>query len=392
MRRLAAAAVAAAALAIAAAPSQAQTSWTGPYIGVNGGGTFGSLNPSASDTGPDSFFAGANVPAVTRGAGQHIYTSGGLAGGQVGYLYQWGQAILGADAAFDWSGLQGSTHNGPTTYPVTPGSTFSWNLKANQDWLATFLGRAGVDLGMWYPYVTAGIAVTSEKYKANFVDTFYPTNNTFSFSRTIGGPVLGAGAEIRFADHWLVRAEYLYMQFDGVHGAGTIACTAGVGACSTPANKTTFTFATSTFRQNVARIALSYKFGVPTPPPATPVAAPPAPPPAAVAPQKQMFIVFFEFDKSSLTADGRRVVDAAAAAFKSGRSGVAIAGYTDLSGTQQYNLALSKRRADTVKAALVRDGVPAAAIDESWHGKENPRVPTADGVREPQNRRVEITM
>jgi len=41
---------------------------------------------------------------------------------------------------------------------------------------------------------------------------------------------------------------------------------------------------------------------------------------------------------------------------------------------------------------LVRDGVPAAAIGESWYGKQNPRVPTADGVREPQNRRVEINM
>jgi outer membrane protein OmpA-like peptidoglycan-associated protein len=41
---------------------------------------------------------------------------------------------------------------------------------------------------------------------------------------------------------------------------------------------------------------------------------------------------------------------------------------------------------------LVRDGVPASAIDEKWFGKQNPRVPTADGVREPQNRRVEISM
>ena len=136
-------------------------------------------------------------------------------------------------------------------------------------------------------------------------------------------------------------------------------------------------------------VGLTIRFGGSAP---APVAAPAAPPPAAVAPSKQVFIVFFEFDKSSLTADGRKVVDAAAAAFKSGKSGVAIAGYTDLAGTQQYNLALSKRRADTVKAALVRDGVPAGAIDASWHGKENPRVPTADGVREPQNRRVEITM
>jgi outer membrane protein OmpA-like peptidoglycan-associated protein len=105
-----------------------------------------------------------------------------------------------------------------------------------------------------------------------------------------------------------------------------------------------------------------------------------------------MFIVFFEFDKSTLTPDGAKVVAAAASAFKSGKSNVAIAGYTDLSGTQSYNMALSKRRADVVKSALVKDGVPTGAINESWHGKENPRVPTADGVREPQNRRVEITM
>jgi len=138
------------------------------------------------------------------------------------------------------------------------------------------------------------------------------------------------------------------------------------------------------------KLTVPFGGGASVAPPPVPAAA--SPPPAAVAPSKQVFIVFFEFDKSSLTADGRKVVDAAAAAFKSGKSGVAIAGYTDLAGTQQYNLALSKRRADTVKAALVRDGVPASAIDASWHGKENPRVPTADGVREPQNRRVEITM
>jgi OmpA-OmpF porin, OOP family len=140
-------------------------------------------------------------------------------------------------------------------------------------------------------------------------------------------------------------------------------------------------------------LGIAWHFAPPAaPPPAPPVAPAAAPAPAAVVPAQQTFIVFFEFDRSSLTREGQQVVASAAAAFKSGKSSVAIAGYTDLSGTQQYNVALSKRRADTVKAALVRDGVPAAAIAESWHGKENPRVPTADGVREPQNRRVEIKM
>jgi opacity protein-like surface antigen len=254
---------AAAALGISALfafSAQAQTNWNGFYVGINGGGNWGNLNTTASDIGPDSFFAGANVPAVAAGASQRITTSGALAGGQIGYLYQAGPAIVGVDAGFDWSGLSGSTHDGPTTYPVTPPSTFSWNLKAKQDWLFTFLGRAGVNMGTWYPYVTAGVAVTHEKYTANYVDTFYPSTSTNTFSRVVAGPALGAGAEIQLMDHWLLRAEYLYTQFDGVGGNGPIACTPGVGACVGAGFKTTFAFKTSTFVNNVVRVAASYKF------------------------------------------------------------------------------------------------------------------------------------
>jgi outer membrane immunogenic protein len=262
---IALAAFAALAVAAAAIPAQAQaqtrTSWTGPYIGINGGWTWGSLHPTASDIGPDSFFATANVPGVTQGASQHFYTSGGLAGGQLGFLYQTGQAILGAEAGFDWSGLQGSANNGPTKYTVTPGSTFAWNLQAKQDWLFTFLGRAGIDIGSWYPYVTAGLAVTHETYSAHFLDTFYPTNITNSFNKVAAGPALGVGAEMRFFDHWLLRGEFLYMQFQGFSGTGPIVCTPGVGNCSAPTpNKTTFAFKTSRFNEDIGRVALSYQF------------------------------------------------------------------------------------------------------------------------------------
>ena len=61
-----------------------------------------------------------------------------------------------------------------------------------------------------------------------------------------------------------------------------------------------------------------------------------------------------------------------------------LTGYTDLAGTQQYNLELSHKRAIAVRDQLVRDGVAASAIAVSWKGKEDPRVPTPDGVREPQ--------
>lgn len=144
-------------------------------------------------------------------------------------------------------------------------------------------------------------------------------------------------------------------------------------------------------------VSLTWHIGTP-PAPMPPVAAAPVaatPPSAAPAPPPphQLFLVFFDFAKDSLTPGGRKVVAAAAAAYKrDGSAKLQITGYTDLAGTQPYNLGLSRRRADVVRAALIADGVPADQISATWRGKENPRVPTADGVREPQNRRVEIVL
>jgi len=142
-------------------------------------------------------------------------------------------------------------------------------------------------------------------------------------------------------------------------------------------------------------LGAAYHFAPPPPPP--PVAGPvPAAAPAIIPPAptpERQFTVYFEFDRSDLTPEGSRVVQEAAASYKeTGSARIAVTGHTDLSGTQKYNLALSKRRADVVRAALVRSGVPDGVIAETWRGKENPAVPTADGVREPRNRRVEIVI
>src|SRR5262249_359016 len=153
---------------------------------------------------PDGFFAAGNIAAVTSGASQSINASGGLAGGQIGYLFQSGRAILGVEAAFDWTNFRGSLTTGPTLYPAPPRSAFTWTLRGSTDFLATFTGRLGLDMGSWYPYLTGGGAYSRLKYSANFVDTFYPTNNTFSFGNDAWGWVLGAGAEWRFADHWML--------------------------------------------------------------------------------------------------------------------------------------------------------------------------------------------
>jgi opacity protein-like surface antigen len=132
-------------------------------------------------------------------------------------------------------------------------------VSGKQDWLATFTGRVGWDMGSWYPYLTAGAAVSNIKYTATFIDTFYPSTSINSFSDTAFGLVLGAGAEMRLWDRWMLRAEYLYIQFDDVGGLGRIACTAGVGFCAVPANNTNFQF-NSHFNDNIVRAALSYRF------------------------------------------------------------------------------------------------------------------------------------
>ena len=84
--------------------------------------------------------------------------------------------------------------------------------------------------------------------------------------------------------------------------------------------------------------------------------------------------------------------EAAQAAQSQQTTRIEVAGHADRSGTPQYNQRLSQRRADNVAAELVRRGVPRNAIVVTAFGESRPLVPTADGVREPQNRRVEIVL
>jgi OOP family OmpA-OmpF porin len=127
---------------------------------------------------------------------------------------------------------------------------------------------------------------------------------------------------------------------------------------------------------------LRYAFGV------APV--PVAPTPVAEVGAKT-FLVFFDWDKANLTARSEGIVrDAAAYSTRSQYTRIDVNGNTDTSGTPQYNMGLSERRARVVAAELVRDGVPQNAIDMHAYGDTHLLVPTGPGVREPQNRRVEI--
>jgi len=131
--------------------------------------------------------------------------------------------------------------------------------------------------------------------------------------------------------------------------------------------------------------SLTIKFGAPPPPPPP---APPAPPPPPV---HQVFLVFFDWDKYNITPEGQRIIALAADHYKAGgRVQLTVTGFTDTTGSASYNQRLSERRANTVAAALERLGVPRSDMIVSGRGMNDLRVPTPPGVREPQNRRVEI--
>ena len=114
---------------------------------------------------------------------------------------------------------------------------------------------------------------------------------------------------------------------------------------------------------------------------------------AAPAPGAKSYLVYFDFDKSNLTPEGRRTVDQLIADLKAaGGSTVHIVGKADRSGSNPYNQRLSERRAKTVTDALAKAGIAVSRITASAVGETQPPVATADGVREGRNRVVEITV
>lgn len=161
-------------------------------------------------------------------------------------------------------------------------------------------------------------------------------------------------------------------------------------------------------------LGLRFSFGTPKPAPQPvaqpapasapapkPVARPkPAPKPApkpvakprpAPKPQVRSFIVFFNWDKSDITPEADRVLrQAADYARTGGITRITLTGHADRSGPVRYNMRLSMRRANSVKRTLGRLGISAKNMALFGRGEAQPLVPTPDGVREAQNRRVEI--
>jgi outer membrane immunogenic protein len=182
--------------------------WTGFYAGVNGGYGFGTSTWSA--------------PAAD------IKPKGGMFGGTVGYNWQAGAIVYGLEGDFDWSGVKGSvTCAGAST------------CETANTWLATFRGRLGYAFDRWLPYITAGGAY------GNVKATLTTGGTETSESSNKFGWTVGAGLEYAFLGNWTAKLEYLYVDL-GSFDAGTAPVVNTVS-----------------FKENILRAGLNYKFAGP---------------------------------------------------------------------------------------------------------------------------------
>jgi outer membrane immunogenic protein len=259
MKKLFAACIAAAAFSGApalAAPPGAIPSWTGGYLGINGGGAWGNAGEGFGIV--NNTFAPLPTGQLQQSGTNTINTRGGLAGGQIGYLLQSGSVVAGVEASFDWFGTRGSVSNGAVFTGFAP-AAFSFSDSVRTDWLAVFAARVGFTSGGWFPYVTAGVAVADQKYTSIFNDNQvgFPAVANVSMSKVGVAPAFGAGLEYKLDDHWSIRGEWLYTAFPGFNAnAPLINPLTGVqyGPGETFAHSVAF----STI--NIGRFALSYKF------------------------------------------------------------------------------------------------------------------------------------
>jgi outer membrane protein OmpA-like peptidoglycan-associated protein len=226
-----------------------------------------------------------------------------------------------------------------------------------------------------FPYVGAGAGYA-------FVDIDGSTNVRNGVTRTTnddqGGfafqGIVGAALPISAVPGLSVTAEYRFFAVTGLDDFSARSSTGVTGKSGV-----------DDLYNHSALLGLRYAFGV----------APAAPPPAVAPAQApaRTYLVFFDFAQSTLTDRARGVVaEAANAARTTGSARIEVSGHTDTVGSAQFNQGLSMRRAEAVATELETRGVPRSNMVLQAFGFTRLLVPTGPGVREPQNRRVEIVL
>jgi len=323
----------------------------------------------------------ANAANVNHDYG---YDMGGIIG------YDFGGFRLEAEASFREADPESLTSSvripaAAGLSSAAPGVLGSWNYVAGDVNALSFMVNGLLDFGdddglQGFVGGGAGVARVNHHYSINRVGPGWVDDSDTGFAWQAL-----AGVRAPISDSWDVGLKYRFFNVNNVD----LVDSSG-RALSTR------------FRSHSLLGTLTYNFGGPVeevlpPPPPPPVVAPP-PPPVVVAPpppppcNKGPYIVFFDWDKSDITPEAAGILDSAVTAYANCESvPIMLAGYADRSGSPRYNQGLSERRNTAVRGYLSSRGIADGAITSQGFGETNPRVPTADGVRELQNRRVEIT-
>ncbi len=348
---------------------------TGLYVGAGAGFNY----QSDTDVKATSF---GTIQTNNRGK---LMSNGGVVGvGSVGYG-------LGNGLRFELEGDYRNNHSrikGGTTVPgpaavggvavAGGGDIQSYGVMGN----ALFDFDAG--LGFLFPYV--GVGVGYDRVNINKGSAYTAAGRQLNLTDNAKGSlavqgIVGAAVPIAGVPGLSLTVEYRFhddLDSNGYRGKVPVAGGTLAGRVKI-----------DSLQDHAALVGFRYAFNAaPPPPPMAPVVA--APPVGGIA---RTYLVFFDWDRSDLTARARQIIaDAAKNSTAVQATKIQVSGHADRSGTPQYNQGLSLRRAESVAAELVRDGVPRGAIAIQAFGDTRPLVPTAAGVREPQNRRVEIVL
>jgi iron complex outermembrane receptor protein len=281
----------------------------------------------------------------------------------------------------DWLRLNGGLGFTDANYrAIAPGAEAAGIFVGNKlPYASKWSGTLGASADVWH----GEIGAVSVRADGSYRSSYFPDAINSQVLRQAGYAILNASATFETSDdQWSVTAggtnitstKYQIVGYAdlGAGGSGTASA-----AFARPAEW---------------YLKAKYKFseaGEPIPTAAPYV--PPAPAAPAPAPVAHSYMVFFDFNKSDLTPEAVTVVDQAAKnAGPAMVTKINVTGHTDTVGSDAYNMRLSKRRAESVAAELEKDGIPAGEIAIYAKGKHDLLVPTGDGVKEPQNRRVQI--
>ena len=177
-----------------APPPPVLFSWTGCYVGIEGGGAWG--RSRHDNIGGGGVLFGSFTPKFD--------VSGGIAGVEYGCNQQFGgNWVFGIESDWSWSSKKGSS---PDT-GVAGNPTFTSETK--EKWISTSRARIGWTWDRAWLYFTGGFA--SARVQANVT---IPALGVFSDSHTVYGWTVGGGLEYAFYNNWSLKAEYLYVRFE----------------------------------------------------------------------------------------------------------------------------------------------------------------------------------